>query len=69
MRVTSTVPGYVALTDVSGHLRETAWTDEARRILAVEARARELLDRTEASFRADGLLSDDLDDVLLCWSG
>jgi hypothetical protein len=97
MRVTSTVPGYVALTDVPGHLRETAWTDEyeaaypeifetyhsgwgkherclaaaaevpeeAPRMLAVEARARELLDRTEASFRADGLLSDDLDVVLL----
>jgi len=97
MRVTSTVPGYVDLIDLPGHLRETAWTDEYEaaypeifstyhsgwgkherclaaaadvpaevpRILAVESRAREVLEATERSFRADGLLSDDLDVVLL----
>ncbi|MGC4110399.1 MAG: hypothetical protein QM747_08260 [Nocardioides sp.] len=97
MRVTSTVPGYVALADIPPDRRESAWTDvyeaaypeifatyhsgwgkherclaaavdvpsEAPRILAVEARARALLEETERSFRADGLLSDDLDVVLL----
>lgn len=38
---------------------------EASRILRVEARARDLLDETERALRADGLLTDDLDVVLL----
>jgi hypothetical protein len=97
MRVTSTVPGYVALTDVPGHLRVTAWTDvyeaaypeifetyhsawgrherclaaaagapmEAWHLRRIEARARDLLAQTERAFRADSLLTDDLDVVLL----
>jgi hypothetical protein len=97
MRVTSTVPGYVALTEVPGHLREAAWTDvyeaaypeifetyhsgwgtherclasaadvpaEAPRIAAVEARARDLIEESERSFRTDGLLTEDLDVVLM----
>lgn len=97
MRVTSTVPGYLALADVPDQRREAAWTDEyeaaypeifekyysawglrersraaaadvpdlAPRILALEERARELIVMTERSFRDDGLLTDDLDVVLL----
>jgi hypothetical protein len=97
VRVTSTVPGYVALGDVPGHLREAAWTDvyesaypeifetyhsgwgkherclaaaadvpaEAPRISAVESRARDLVEQSERSFRTDGLLTEDLDVVLM----
>jgi hypothetical protein len=97
VRLTSTVPGYVALADVPDDRREAAWTDvyeaaypeifetyhsawgrherclaaaadvpaAAPGIPAVEARARKLIEVAEQSFRADGLLSDELDVVLL----
>lgn len=97
MRVTTTVPGYVALAGVPEPDREAAWTDTyeaaypeifetyhsawgrherclaaaadvtalALRIPALEGRVRELIELSERSFRADGLLTDDLDVVLL----
>ncbi len=97
MRLTSTVPGYVALADLPDDRREAAWTDVyeaaypevfetyhsawgrherclaaaadvpslAPAITAAEARARDLIALSEKSFRADGLLTDDLDVVLL----
>lgn len=97
MRVTSTVPGYLALADVPEELREAAWTDRYEaaypeifekyhsawgrheRCLAAaagvtdrvalirdaEPRARDLIELSERSFRADGLLTDDLDVVLM----
>lgn len=97
MRVSSTVPGYVALAEVPDSRRETAWTETyeaaypeifqtyhsawgrherclaaaadvprlAPQMAELEARARDLIDLSERSFRADGLLDDDLDIVLL----